>query len=82
MNVVYATSTTSVFTSQGAQVLVREGSHWPADDPVVLAQPSLFSDDPRHGISYSQRPAALDEEAPVEQTTARPGEKRGAVRRG
>lgn len=81
MNIVYATATTSVGTGDGGQVLVRGGEHWPADDPVVLANPSLFNPDPRYGLSYSTPPASLDE-PPVETATARPGEKRAAVNRG
>lgn len=82
MDVVYATGTSSVMTPNGGQVVVRAGSHWPADDPVVLAQPSLFSADPRYGMSFSSRPASFDDEAPVETVTAGPGEKRSTVRRG
>lgn len=81
MDIVYATGTTSVGTPDGGRVTVRGGEHWPADDPVVVANPGLFSADPRYGLAYSKRPAALDE-PPVEQVTAGPGEKRGAVRRG
>jgi hypothetical protein len=81
MQVVYAKTTSSVGTSDGGQFIVRGGEHWPADDPIVLAHPSLFSADPRFGLSYSARPAEMAE-APVEQVTAGPGEKRAAVRRG
>jgi len=81
MDVVYATGTTSVHTPDGARVTTRIGEHWPADDPVVVANPGLFSTDPRYGLAYSSRPASLDE-PPVEQVTAGPGEKRGTVRRG
>jgi hypothetical protein len=81
MNVVFAVSTASVATQTRGQVLVRMGSHWPADDPLVLAHPGLFTADPQPGLSYSERPAELDD-APVESATAAPGEKRAAVRRG
>lgn len=73
MKVVYATSTASVTMPGGWPLLVRKGSHWSADDPVVRQQPSLFSDDPRYGMSYSS--------PEVEQATAGPGEVR-ATRRG
>lgn len=52
MKVVYATST---FT--WSSFLIRAGSHWPADDPVVKANPGSFSDDPRWGLAYSVEPA-------------------------
>jgi len=78
VNVVFATVTATVSLPDGSNAVVREGSHWPADDPVVRLQPSLFSTDPHHGISYSTPP--LEDEAPLETATARPGEKRAAVR--
>lgn len=78
MEIVYATSTGVVALPAGGQMTVREGTHWPADDPVVLAQPSLFSTDPHYGLNFSAEPR---DEAPVETATARPGEKRN-VRRG
>ena len=81
MKTVFATTTASVTTPGGSQVLVRTGTHWLDDDPVVREHPELFSDDPRYGVSYSVRPASFDE-PPVEQVTAGPGEQRGRVRRG
>jgi hypothetical protein len=74
MDVVYATSTTHVTAANGARIVVRKGQHWPADDPIVRAQPSLFSDDARYGLVYSVEPA--DYGVPVEQATAAPGERR------
>lgn len=76
MDIVYATTNAVVGLPGGGQIRVRAGSHWPADDPVVLAQPSLFSTDSRYGLNFSTPPA----EAPVEQATAAPGERR--ARRG
>jgi len=58
---------------------VDYGSHWPANDPLVLENPSLFSDDPRVGMSCT---APVWETNPVEQVTAGPGEVRGRVKRG
>jgi hypothetical protein len=81
MDVVYARGTVQVTTPDGGRHLVQGGQHWPADDPVVLANPGLFSPDPRYGIRYSRAPAEMSE-PPVEQATAAPGEKRAAVRRG
>lgn len=70
MKVVYARQTAVV----GAVTVVAE-SHWPANDPVVLAHPALFTDDPRCGLSYSVPP--VDDQWPVvEQATKAPGEKR------
>lgn len=78
MDVVYASATSVVPLENGGRVTVRLGSHWPADDPVVLAQPSLFSTDPAYGLNRS---APAPAPAPVEQATAAPGEKR-TTRRG
>jgi hypothetical protein len=60
LRVVYAVTTAMVGLPEGHQALVRHGTHWPADDPVVVAHPDLFSDDPRHGL-YSTRPVAGDD---------------------
>lgn len=79
MDIVYATATAVVSLPGGGQTHVTRGTHWPADDPVVLAQPSLFSTDARYGLNFTARPAGYDQ--PVEQATAAPGEKRN-VRRG
>jgi hypothetical protein len=79
MDVVYARWSQQVVTPDGGRWDVRGGQHWPADDPVVQAAPALFSRDPRFGVSYSNPPAELAE-APVEQATAAPGEKRNTRR--
>jgi hypothetical protein len=81
MDVVYATSTASIAAPAGNQVPIRAGQHWPADDPIVLAHPGLFSADPRYGLVFSERPDAMDE-PPIEQATSAPGEKRARVQRG
>jgi hypothetical protein len=81
MQVVYATSSSLVTTPDGGRHMVQGGQHWPADDPVVRANPGLFSPDPRYGVSFSVPPTELSE-APVEQVTGRPGERRAAVKRG
>jgi hypothetical protein len=80
MKAVFARDTAVVSSPEGSQQLVRFGEHWPADDPVVLANPALFSDDPRYGMT-SSRPLPMDE-GPVEQVTAGPGEKRATRRSG
>jgi hypothetical protein len=81
MDVVFATSTSVVTTPDGGRHTVQGGQHWPANDPVVLASPGLFSTDCRYGLSFSAAPAEMSE-PPVEQVTAGPGETRGRVRRG
>jgi hypothetical protein len=81
MQVVFAMGSAQVTTPDGGRHLVQGGTHWPADDPVVLASPGLFSPDARYGVSYSVAPPELAE-PPVEQVTGRAGEKRAAVRRG
>lgn len=79
MEIVYATSHV-LDTVNGAQVRIPKGSHWPADDPVVLRHrgDGLFSSDPRWGMLYSVEPDGYD--APIETATAVPGEKRSARR--
>lgn len=57
---------------------VREGSAWWADHPAVLANPELFADEPQIVLPRNWTP----KEAPVEQATAAPGEKRGSRRGG
>lgn len=78
MDVVYAVATAHVTTDGGGRALVHKGSHWPADDPVVRLQPSLFSADPRWGLVYSVEPPGYGDA--VETATANPGERR-SVRR-
>ncbi len=78
IRVVYAVDTRGVQLPTGGGGQIPKGSHWPADDPIVLAHPDLFSDDPRWGMLYSVEPEGYD--APVEQTTAAPGEKRATRR--
>jgi hypothetical protein len=79
MDVVYASATARVTTPEGGTVMVRKGTHWPADDPIVAQSPSLFSDDPRYGLEFSRKPDGFDE-PPVEQATAAPGERRATRR--
>ena len=77
--VVYARDTASV-SFEGAQTVVHKGSHWAATDPLVAQYPHLFSPDPRYGMRYTVEPDGYGD-APVEQATAAPGEKR-STRRG
>jgi hypothetical protein len=78
MKVVYATTNTTVTREGGVGITIHAGQHWPANDPVVKDYPDLFSDDPRNGLRVS---APLAEDAPVEQATAAPGEKRTTRKR-
>ena len=80
MNVVYATETASMTTPDGSSVLVRKGTHWPADDPLVAANPQWFAPDPRDGRSWAGPPPAEMSQPPVEQATAAPGEQRATRR--
>ena len=78
MDLVCATQTAHVTTSTGQSVIVREGGFWRVNDPIVRDYPHLFSEDVRPYVSTSE-PLPVD--APVEQATAAPGEKRATVRK-
>lgn len=52
MKVVYATASAVI-----GQAMVRMGTHWPADDPLVLSNPTFFSEDPKYGLVYTREPA-------------------------
>ena len=64
MDIVFAKETAVV-----GHLTVIAGQHWPADDPIVLEYPGLFTHDHRLGLSYSRTPT-------VETATAAPGERR------
>lgn len=72
---VYATADFPATSPTGARLMVRKGTHWPADDPIVRQHPDAFSEDSRYGMQYSQEPAGWDA-PPIESATAAPGEKR------
>jgi hypothetical protein len=78
MKPMFAKATVSV-AMEGVPVLVREGTHWSDEDPVVRAYPQLFSDDPRFGMLFS-RPLQPEDYPPVETATAVPGERRNTRR--
>ena len=78
IRVVFASDTKRVELPAGGYGVITKGSHWPAEDPIVLAHPEVFTTDPRYGMHYSTEPAGYD--APIEQTTAGPGEKRNVRR--
>lgn len=68
MDYVYASATT-ILAHEGEKVRIYEGEVWAGSDPVVLANPSLFSAKPT-------KLRRTTPEAPVETATAAPGEKR------
>lgn len=76
--VVYAMANAWVDLPTGTRARIAKGTHWPADDPIVVSRPDLFSTDPRWGMLYSREPAGYD--APIEQATAAPGERRNTRR--
>lgn len=78
MDIVFATATVIVADPQtGGSVAIVHGTHWPADDPVVRAYPTHFTNDPRYGLA-SSRPLGAD--GYPESATAAPGEKRSRGR--
>lgn len=78
---VYAKGTQGVTTPDGGRHSVEQGSVYRAEDPVVQAAPYLFTDDPSE-VAVSSVPLSWYDDAPVEQATAGPGERRGQVKRG
>jgi hypothetical protein len=74
MNVVYATGSFIVGSTR-----VDAGTVWPADDPIVKAQPQGFTADPVEtpGFRCTVKPR---ESRGVEQATAAPGERRNTRR--
>lgn len=62
----------------GESLYVNEGELWDADDPLVKERPDMFTDD-LSGVTRTSVPPKR--EAPVEQATAAPGEKRQTRRR-
>lgn len=59
MDIVFART-----TAIAGHVTINEGSHWPANDPIVQAYPSLFTASPRTGLSFSRTPDPDEEPAP------------------
>lgn len=77
MSIVVAVTDSMVGNGTRQPVVVRRGEAWNADDPIVKANPSLFSADAGKARTTVQRTAAEI----VEQKTKAPGE-RSRVRRG
>lgn len=84
MNIVYAKDWIHANLPDGSARRFPPGSHWPADDPYVRANPDSFSNDPRYHLAFTQpRDFYLDPSVPydaAETATAAPGERRGARR--
>ncbi len=79
--VVFATFSTWVTPT----VAINRGEAWDADDPVVRSHPDWFTDQPPDVRRSSDQSTEESAEAPVEQATAAPGEKRttsGRARQG
>jgi hypothetical protein len=76
MSIVVALTDSMVGNGGRQPVVIRKGEAWDADDPIVKANPSLFSTDPGNARTTALRPA----ERPVEQATKAPGEKSRARR--
>ena len=70
----FAASTCSVFLPGGRRAYLRRGQAWSTESEVVKGHPELFVD---HPLEIHGEPVA---EAPVEQMTAAPGEKRTTKR--
>ena len=57
MNLEHVFAKATVQTMElGFPFRVTAGSHWLADDPLVLARPDLFTTDCRYGLSWSGQP--------------------------
>ena len=72
MKVVYATASAVI-----GDAMVRMGTHWPANDPLVLSNPSFFSEDPKYGLVFTREPA-LNEQ--ITDSESEPRAKRAYVR--
>jgi len=80
MNVVYSKDFLRVPMQDGTVKRFPPGSHWPADDPFVLANPGQFSSDPRFHLAFTEPRPEYFGDPPVEAASAAPGERR-SVRR-
>jgi hypothetical protein len=73
MGIVVALRDSMVGNGTRRPVVIRRGEAWDADDPIVLANPSIFSADPAAARGTAPREV-------VEQATRAPGEKSRARR--
>lgn len=74
MKLAYPNANCSAADSEGVTYPLRENEPWDANDPLVLAHPDLFSDEPTRVMRTVHAPV-------VEQATRAPGEQRN-IRRG
>jgi hypothetical protein len=74
MSIVVALTDSTVGNGTRRPIVIRRGEAWDADDPIVLANPSLFTADPGKARASVVREV-------VEQSTRAPGE-RSRTRRG
>lgn len=77
MSIVVALNNSVIPNGTRQPVVVRRGEAWDADDPVVKANPSMFSADP--AAARQTRLRSRDEV--VEQATRAPGERSRARRK-
>ena len=70
MQIVFATTTTTVSAGLGNHTVVHEGEHWWAGDPIVEAHPGLFTTDERNGLCSSVPLPDVNQELTVEEATA------------
>lgn len=80
MNIVYAKDVLRVLMTDGTTRRFPPGSHWPADDPFVLANPGQFSPDPRFHLAFTDPRPEYFGDTPDEAATAAPGERRNTRR--
>jgi hypothetical protein len=76
VSIVVALQNAMVGNGTRQPVVIRRGEAWDADDPIVTANPSLFSAEPTSARTTVQRAR----EQVVEQSTRAPGEKSRARR--
>lgn len=77
MSIVVALTDSMVGNGTRQPVVVRKGEAWDGGDPIVKANPSLFSSDAARARSSVLRNS---KDRPVEQSTKAPGEKSRARR--
>lgn len=63
----------------GTRQMIREGTSYPDDHPVVKARPELFESADDY-LARNRRPTNTADLRPVERATAAPGEKRATKR--
>lgn len=62
LQIVFATTTTTVSNGPGSHTVVHEGEHWWAGDPIVKAHPDLFTKNERNGLCSSVPLPEADEQ--------------------